>query len=332
MKITIQSQTTYFEATIQQTHTAEVPVETEVPDDFAAVLSDVASQMTTAADQADAGTRAQLNAAADMVGQLADELDGNPVRADRTESFTGVAPVSSVVTNKIPGSILGGVNPTAYAAGTIVNVARDGYSYVSTPAAESTGQQAGGSAADGTVSEENQGNTSTSAASDSVSVVGMKASAAVSAGAASVSSTAKTSAASSSASSGTNLDAIFTEAAETYGVDKKLLLAVAKHESNFRTDVTSSAGAMGVMQLMPRTAAGIGVTDAYDPYQNIMGGARLLADHLKQYDGNLDLALAAYNAGVGTVRKYGGVPPFTEKYIAKIKESMADPTLAAPGA
>jgi hypothetical protein len=123
----------------------------------------------------------------------------------------------------------------------------------------------------------------------------------------------------------TSLSAIFQEAADTYGLDVNLLAAVAKTESNFQTDVTSSAGAMGIMQLMPSTAESLGVSDAYDPYDNVMGGAKLLRQLLDQYDGDVTLALAAYNAGTGNVAKYGGVPPFTEtrNYIAKIQQLYA---------
>ena len=77
---------------------------------------------------------------------------------------------------------------------------------------------------------------------------------------------------------------------------------------------------MGVMQLMPSTAKSLGVTDAYNARDNIMGGAKVISDHLSRYDGDLSLALAAYNAGSGNVAKYGGVPPFTEtqNYIKKV--------------
>lgn len=116
------------------------------------------------------------------------------------------------------------------------------------------------------------------------------------------------------------LDAIFDEAASKYGVDAKFLKAIAKYESDFSTECTSSSGAMGIMQLMPQTAASLGVTNAYDPYQNIMGGARYISEKLAQYNGDKSLALAAYNAGSGNVAKYGGIPPFkeTQNYVAKV--------------
>ena len=125
---------------------------------------------------------------------------------------------------------------------------------------------------------------------------------------------------SGSVSSPENLEEYFKEASETYGVDINLLKSIAKQESNFNPSATSSAGAMGVMQLMPSTAKGLGVTNAYDAQQNIMGGAKLMAQNLKKYNGDVSLALAAYNAGGGNVDKYGGIPPFkeTQNYVKKV--------------
>lgn len=117
-------------------------------------------------------------------------------------------------------------------------------------------------------------------------------------------------------------EAIFDEASRTYGVSKSLLLAVAKQESNFDPNSVSHAGAQGIMQLMPGTAKTLGVKNAFDPYENIMGGAKLLRDNIRSF-GSVPLALAAYNAGPGAVKKYGGVPPYkeTQDYVKKI---MAD--------
>ena len=114
----------------------------------------------------------------------------------------------------------------------------------------------------------------------------------------------------------------FEEAAATYGVDVRLLELIAKKESNFRSDAVSHAGAMGIMQLMPATAEGLGVENPFDARENIMGGAKYIADKLAMYSGNVSLALAAYNAGSGNVAKYGGVPPFaeTQNYVSWITE------------
>ncbi|MCR5467919.1 MAG: lytic transglycosylase domain-containing protein [Lachnospiraceae bacterium] len=116
------------------------------------------------------------------------------------------------------------------------------------------------------------------------------------------------------------LDDIFTEASQTYGVSKDLLVCMAKQESNFDANAVSRSGAVGIMQLMPQTAAGLGVTDSYDPYQNIMGGAKYISGLLDKYNGNVSLALAAYNAGSNKVDQYGGIPPYaeTQDYVAKI--------------
>ena len=116
------------------------------------------------------------------------------------------------------------------------------------------------------------------------------------------------------------LNEYFVQAANTYGVDVNLLKCIAYAESTFRPGITSSAGAMGVMQLMPSTAEGLGVRDAYDPEQNILGGAKYISIQLERFNGDIELALAAYNAGPGNVQKYGGIPPFeeTQNYVKKI--------------
>jgi soluble lytic murein transglycosylase-like protein len=110
----------------------------------------------------------------------------------------------------------------------------------------------------------------------------------------------------------------FKEAAETYNVDEKLLRSFAFVESDFDPSCTSSAGAMGVMQLMPETATELGVDDPYDAYQNIMGGAKLISQLLDKYDGDISLAAAAYNAGSGAVAKAGGIPSYSEAYVKKV--------------
>jgi soluble lytic murein transglycosylase-like protein len=131
---------------------------------------------------------------------------------------------------------------------------------------------------------------------------------------------------SQSSSSGSNLvtteelNSYFAEASATYGVDEKLLKAVAKAESNFNASAVSSAGAIGIMQLMPSTASGLGVSDAFDARENILGGAKYLSQLLNKYNGDTSLALAAYNAGSARVDEYGGIPPYaeTQNYVKKV--------------
>jgi soluble lytic murein transglycosylase-like protein len=121
-------------------------------------------------------------------------------------------------------------------------------------------------------------------------------------------------------------DRFINEAAVRYRLDPELIRAVMRAESAFDPMVVSSAGAEGLMQLMPALADEMGVTDSFDPRQNIMGGARYLRALLDQHRGDISLTLASYNAGPGAVAKYHAVPPFkeTRRYVKKITGFLAD--------
>jgi len=127
---------------------------------------------------------------------------------------------------------------------------------------------------------------------------------------------------------GTNeeLKTIIEKAADTYKLPIKLIEEVIRKESNFNIHAVSHAGASGLMQLMPSTAKSLGVKNIFDPFENVMAGSKYLRNMLDKYNGNLELALAAYNAGPGNVDKYQGIPPFdeTRKYVRSILSSITE--------
>jgi soluble lytic murein transglycosylase-like protein len=124
---------------------------------------------------------------------------------------------------------------------------------------------------------------------------------------------------------GTPFGAEITAAAKKHGIDPALLAGLVKQESNFDPNAGSPAGARGLAQLMPATAAGLGVTDVLDPIQNLDGGAKYLRRQLDAFGGDVTRALAAYNAGPGAVQRYGGVPPYaeTQNYVRIVQANAA---------
>ena len=121
-----------------------------------------------------------------------------------------------------------------------------------------------------------------------------------------------------------SIESLISHNAIAFQLDKALIKAVIKVESDFNPKVVSRRGAQGLMQLMPETAREVGVSNPFDPSQSIQGGAHYLRKMLDSFDRNLDYALAAYNAGPNAVRKYGGIPPYeeTQNYVTKVKQYL----------
>lgn len=117
------------------------------------------------------------------------------------------------------------------------------------------------------------------------------------------------------------LSALIADASKQHGVDPRLVAAIAARESAYRADAVSPVGAVGVMQLMPATARYAGVRNVFDARENVFGGVHYLRTLLDTFHGDLDLTLAAYNAGPGAVQRYNGVPPFreTQAYVRNVR-------------
>ena len=122
-----------------------------------------------------------------------------------------------------------------------------------------------------------------------------------------------------------NLDEIIETFSDKYGIDGDFIKAIIKQESGFNPKATSKKGAMGLMQLMPKTAQSLGVSDAYNPWENVEGGVKYLKGLLNRFDNDKKMALAAYNAGPNAVKKYGGIPPYkeTQNYVNSIMSSYS---------
>ncbi len=119
------------------------------------------------------------------------------------------------------------------------------------------------------------------------------------------------------------IDRLISANARAWQVDPALVKAIMANESGFNPRATSRTGAQGLMQLEPGTAAGLGVSNAYDPAQNIRGGTQYIKGLLERFHGDMYMAVAAYNAGPGNVEKYGGVPPYaeTQNYVVNVLDS-----------